>query len=229
MKTFAERLASTRARIAASAHRHGRDPESIGIVAVSKRQPVDAIRSAVAAGHTIFGENYLQEAVEKITALAHGPQLSWHFIGPVQSNKCRAVAEHFDWVHSLDREKIARRLSGQRPPQLSPLNVCIQVNTSAEASKAGLEPAAVPELAAALSCLPGIRLRGLMTLPAPETDFERQRLPFRRLHALAEQLKDSGLALDTLSMGTSADFEAAIAEGATLIRIGTELFGPRPT
>lgn len=228
MKTFAEHLARLQDRIKITADRYGRNPGTIGIVAVSKRQSVSAIRTAAAAGQTVFGENYLQEALDKIAALAPEPGLSWHFIGPVQSNKSRAIAEHFDWLHSLDRERIARRLSDQRPPGLLPLNVCIQVNTSAETTKAGVEPEAVTTLAAALSGLPGIRLRGLMTLPAPESDFERQRLPFRRLRMLLEELNQSGHLLDTLSMGTSADLEAAIAEGATLIRVGTDLFGPRP-
>lgn len=228
MKTFADRLARLQERILNAAHQYGRDPADIGIIAVSKRQSADAIRAATAAGHRAFGENYLQEALDKIAALAAESGLSWHFIGPVQSNKSRALAEHFDWLHSLDREKIAHRLSEQRPPALAPLNVCIQVNTSAEPSKAGVEPEALPALATVLSGLPGIRLRGLMTLPAPESDFERQRLPFRRLRQMLEELNQTGLSLDTLSMGTSADFEAAIAEGATLIRIGTDLFGPRP-
>jgi PLP dependent protein len=228
VKTIAERLARLHDHIAVTARRYGRDPAGVGIVAVSKRQPADVIRTAAAAGHTDFGENYVQEALDKIDDLASETGLSWHFIGPIQSNKTRPVAEHFAWVHSLERDKTAHRLSEQRPPQLPPLNVCIQVNLSGETSKAGVIPQALPALAATLSELPRLRLRGLMTLPAPETDFERQRVPFRQLRALLDELNLAGHALDTLSMGTSADFEAAIAEGATLVRIGTGLFGPRP-
>jgi PLP dependent protein len=227
VKTIPERLTWLNNRITEIARRHDRNPADISIIAVSKRQSVNAIRAAAAAGQTEFGENYVQEALNKIVTLQSVHGLTWHFIGPVQSNKTRMIATHFTWVHSLDREKTARRLGEHRPPELPPLNVCIQVNISGESSKAGVAPKAVEDLATALKAMPGLRLRGLMALPAPETDFKRQRTSFRQLRDLLKSLNLAGHELDTLSMGTSADFEAAIAEGATLIRIGTDLFGPR--
>jgi len=175
-----------------------------------------------------FGENYLQEALQKIEALAD-LDLEWHFIGPIQSNKTRAIAEHFDWVHSVDRLKIARRLNEQRPAALAPLNVCLQLNVSAEQSKSGAEPAQLAALAAEVAALPRLRLRGLMAIPAATEDVARQRAAFRCMGEAQAQLQAAGLELDTLSMGMSGDLEAAIAEGATLVRIGTALFGPRPT
>jgi hypothetical protein len=201
----------------------------VHLLAVSKTQPAEAVRAAFDAGQRAFGENYVQEALAKIAALADlRAQLQWHLIGPLQSNKTRVVAEAFDWVQSVDRLKIAQRLSEQRPPGLPPLNICLQVNISGEASKSGVLPAELPALAEAVAALPRLRLRGLMAIPEPEEDFERQRAPHRALRELLEALNAQGLALDTLSMGMSADVEAAIAEGATLVRVGTALFGARP-
>ena len=204
----------------------GRDPESVRLLAVSKKQPLDAIREAAAAGQRDFGENFVQEGVEKIEALAN-VDLTWHFIGHLQSNKTRVVAEYFDWVHTIDKQKTARRLSDQRPAHLPPLNVCIQVNVDEEASKSGLAPDAVPELAAACAELPNLELRGLMCLPAIREGFEAQRAPFRVLRELSEKLRTQGIDADTLSMGMTADYRAAIFEGATIVRIGTALFGER--
>ncbi|NND66252.1 MAG: YggS family pyridoxal phosphate-dependent enzyme [Halioglobus sp.] len=199
------------------------------VLAVSKTKPAEDIRAAHAAGLSHFGENYLQEALAKIEALSD-LELTWHFIGPLQSNKTRAVAEHFDWVHTVDREKIARRLSQQRPPHLAPLNVCLQVNISGESTKSGVSLGELPDLAARVSDLPGIALRGLMTIPAPAgegQDEEARRRPFRALREAFEALQAGCPEMDTLSMGMSADLEAAIAEGATIVRIGTALFGER--
>jgi pyridoxal phosphate enzyme (YggS family) len=221
------RLAAVRDRIAAAEHRFGRLPGSVELLAVSKTKPASVIREAYLLGQKAFGENYLQEALQKMAELAE-LELEWHFIGPVQSNKTRAIAEHFQWVHSVDRLKVARRLSSQRPEALPPLNVCIEVNVSGEPTKSGLELDALPELAAEVAQLPRLRLRGLMAIPAPCEDFEAQRLPYRRLGNALKALAESGLGLDTLSMGMTADMEAAIAEGATLVRIGTAVFGPRP-
>jgi len=203
-----------------------RDPESVRLLAVSKKQPLEKILEAVAGGQRDFGENFVQEGVDKIEALAE-KGLTWHFIGHLQSNKTRIVAEYFDWVHTIDRLKVARRLSEQRPAERPPLNICLQVNVDNEASKSGLRIDQVAGLAAACRDLPGIRLRGLMCLPAIRDDFESQREPFRRLRELADALRADGLPLDTLSMGMSGDFRAAIFEGATLVRIGTALFGER--
>ena len=224
---IATRLAEVHARIRRAEHDYGREPGSVALLAVSKRQPVAAIRAALAAGQQAFGENYLQEAEGKRAELQDSA-IEWHFIGALQSNKTRAAAEGFDWVHGIDRLKIARRLSEQRPTALAPLQCCIQVNVSGEASKAGVSPAALPELAHAIAELPRIRLRGLMTLPEAVPDFASQRAAFRQLRMLQASLIDEGLALDTLSMGMSNDLEAAIAEGATLVRLGTAVFGPRP-
>lgn len=223
MSGIAENIATVRQRISDAAHRFGRDPAQIGLLAVSKTKPAEQVREAHAAGLRDFGENYLQEALDKQQALAD-LALVWHFIGPIQSNKTRPIAEHFDWVHSVDRLKIAERLSAQRPAHLSPLNVCLQVNVSGEASKSGCTPEQLPELAQAVSRLPHLRLRGLMAIPEPVDDPLRQREPFARLRELCDSL---GLELDTLSMGMSHDLEAAIAEGATWVRIGTALFGAR--
>jgi pyridoxal phosphate enzyme (YggS family) len=202
--------------------------QSVTLLAVSKTMPAEAVREAHAAGQRAFGENYVQEGVETISALADlRAELQWHLIGPLQSNKTRVVAESFDWVHSVDRLKVAERLSAQRPAHLPPLQVCLQVNVSGEASKSGVAPAEVAALAAAVARLPGLRLRGLMSIPEPAADFEAQRPPHRALHALLQDLRRQGLQLDTLSMGMSADLEAAVAEGATLVRIGTAIFGGR--
>jgi pyridoxal phosphate enzyme (YggS family) len=212
--------------MAQAAQQAGRKLEEVLLLAVSKTQPPEAIREAFQAGLHDFAENYLQEALDKqpqLTDLA----LSWHFIGPIQSNKTRPIAENFDWVHSVDRLKIAQRLSEARPSHLPPLNICLQVNVSGEISKSGCLSAEVPELARAASQLPRLRLRGLMAIPAQAVDIEQQRAPFRQLRQLLESLNQQGLALDTLSMGMSEDFPAAIAEGATIVRIGTAIFGPR--
>jgi pyridoxal phosphate enzyme (YggS family) len=204
----------------------GRRPESVRLLAVSKKQALAAIREAAAAGQRDFGENFVQEGVEKIEALAD-KGLTWHFIGHLQSNKTRIVAEYFDWVHTIDKLKTARRLSDQRPEDRPPLNVCIQVNVDDEASKSGVSPRAVPELATACIELPNVRLRGLMCLPAMRATFAEQRLPFAALRALAQDLEQQGIETDTLSMGMTADYRAAIFEGATIVRIGTALFGER--
>jgi len=224
----AERLARTRSRIDDAARRFGRDPQSITLLAVSKTQPAMRLREAWQAGQRCFGESYLQEALSKLRALEDLPA-QWHFIGPIQGNKTKAIAENFDWVHSIDRLKIARRLNDQRPAGRAPLQVCLQVNISGEPSKSGATREQLGELAAGIQRLPALRLRGLMTLPAPSGDFEAQRRPFRELRDALEALNRRGLALDTLSMGMSGDLEAAIAEGATVVRVGTGIFGPRRT
>lgn len=223
MSTIANNIAKVAARIREAAQAAGRDPDTVGLLAVSKTQPAEAIREANGAGLSDFGENYLQEALEKQADLAD-LALTWHFIGPIQSNKTRAIAEHFDWVHSVDRLKIAQRLSEQRPTELPPLNVCLQVNVSGEASKSGCAPQDVAELARAIATLPNLRLRGLMAIPEPTDDRAEQHAAFARLRQLQQAL---ALELDTLSMGMSQDLEAAIAEGATWVRIGTALFGAR--
>ncbi|TDY04146.1 YggS family pyridoxal phosphate-dependent enzyme [Thiohalophilus thiocyanatoxydans] len=226
MNSIAQRLESVREHITHAEKQAGRPPGSVQLLAVSKTRPAEDLRAALGAGQTRFGESYLQDARPKITALADAP-IEWHFIGPIQSNKTREIAEHFAWVHSVERLKIARRLSEQRPPELPPLNVCLQINTSGEASKAGASPAEALTLARSIAELPRLRLRGLMTLPAPAGDFEQQRVPFRQLRQLFDQLNAEGLALDTLSMGMTDDLEAAIAEGSTIVRIGTAVFGAR--
>ena len=204
----------------------GRDPSDVRLLAVSKKQPLEKIREAAAAGQRAFGENFVQEGVEKIEALSD-LDLTWHFIGHLQSNKTRVVAEYFDWVHTIDKLKTARRLSDQRPSGLPPLNICIQVNVDDEASKSGVAPEALPALAAACAELPSLRLRGLMCLPAMRSDFDHQRVPFAALRRLAEELRRDGIETDTLSMGMTADYRAAVLEGATIVRIGTALFGER--
>jgi len=196
------------------------------VLAVSKTRPAEDIREAHAAGLSHFGENYLQEALGKIETLSD-LDLTWHFIGPLQSNKTRAVAEHFDWVHTVDREKIARRLSEQRPPGMAPLNICLQVNISGEETKSGVTLEELPGLAGRVRDLPGLTLRGLMAIPAPAQTEEEQRRPFRALREAFVTLKATCPDIDTLSMGMSADLEAAIGEGATIVRVGTALFGPR--
>lgn len=226
MSEVARAVREVRERVAELARRHDRAPEDIALLAVSKTKPASMVRAAWQAGQHAFGENQLQDASAKLDALAD-LDLEWHFIGALQSNKTRPVAERFDWVHSVDRAKIARRLSAQRPADRPPLQVCIQVNTSGEASKAGVAPEAAAQLAHEIAGLPGLRLRGLMTIPAPAGDLDAQRVPFRRLAELRGALVAEGLELDTLSMGMSADMEAAIAEGATIVRIGTAIFGAR--
>ena len=223
MSTIAENIAKVGERIRAAAQASGRDLDHIGLLAVSKTKPAAAVREAYAAGIRDFGENYLQEALEKQAELSELP-LIWHFIGPIQSNKTKPIAEHFAWVHSVDRLKIAQRLSEQRPSHLPPLNICLQVNVSAEDSKSGCAPAELAALALAVSQLPNLRLRGLMAIPEPTDDVAAQRAAFARLRELRDGLP---LPLDTLSMGMSHDLDAAIAEGATWVRIGTALFGAR--
>ena len=223
MSTIAGNIALVEARIRDAALAVQRDVTSVHLLAVSKTKPAAALREAYAAGLRDFGENYLQEARAKQVELADLP-LSWHFIGPIQSNKTRDIAEHFDWVHSVDRLKIAQRLSEQRPAELAPLNICIQVNVSGEASKSGCTPADLPALATAISALPRLKLRGLMAIPEPTEDRVEQDRAFATVRHLQESLN---LGLDTLSMGMSHDLESAIAQGATWVRIGTALFGAR--
>ncbi len=223
MSTIAKNIAKVRTRIREAAQACGRDPETVGLLAVSKTKPAAAVREAHACGQRDFGENYLQEALNKQAELSD-LALTWHFIGPIQSNKTRPIAEHFAWVHSVDRLKIAQRLSEQRPAHLPPLNICLQVNVSGEASKSGCAPEELPALALAVSQLPNLRLRGLMTIPEPTRDVAQQHAACARLRQLRDDLN---LGLDVLSMGMSDDLEAAIAEGATWVRIGTALFGAR--
>ncbi|MDN5398738.1 MAG: YggS family pyridoxal phosphate-dependent enzyme [Pseudomonas sp.] len=223
MSTIADNIGLVSQRIRAAADAVQRDASSIHLLAVSKTKPAQAVREAYAAGLGDFGENYLQEALGKQADLTDLP-LSWHFIGPIQSNKTRAIAEHFAWVHSVDRLKIAQRLSEQRPADLPPLNICIQVNVSGEASKSGCTPADLPALATAISALPRLKLRGLMAIPEPTEDRAEQDAAFATVRDLQASLN---LALDTLSMGMSHDLESAIAQGATWVRIGTALFGAR--
>ncbi|WP_420838120.1 YggS family pyridoxal phosphate-dependent enzyme [Alloalcanivorax marinus] len=219
-------LTSIRARIQAACAAAGRDPEAVTLLAVSKTRGADEIAALADQGQRHFGENYLQEALDKMPALA-GRDLVWHFIGPLQSNKTRDVAARFDWVHSVDRAKVARRLNDQRPAGLPPLNVCLQVNVDDEESKSGLPLAEVPALAAAFQEWPRLRLRGLMAIPRADAE-DGNRSAFRRLAMTLSHLRNTMPALDTLSMGMSADYPVAIEEGATLVRIGTALFGPRP-
>ncbi|AKZ62256.1 alanine racemase [Herbaspirillum hiltneri N3] len=232
MSSIAKQLQVVNARIAAAAQAAGRNPQDIQLLAVSKFFDAASVLEAVRAGQAAFGENYVQEALDKIAALklaAPEARVAWHFIGPIQSNKTRQIAENFDWVHSVDREKIARRLAEQRPPALPPLNICLQVNISAEDSKSGLSPDELLPVARAVAAMPGLRLRGLMAIPAPTEVAVEQRAAFRRLRELAALLADGGIACDTLSMGMSADMDAAIAEGATIVRVGTAIFGQRQT
>ena len=223
MATISDNLQVVRERIARAARAAGRDPVSVTLLAVSKGQPVARIEQARAAGHQVFGENYVQEALEKMDAL---PGLEWHLIGPLQSNKTRLAAERFAWVHTLEREKVARRLSAQRPAGLPPLNVLIQVNVSGEATKSGVALEAIAALARVVAPLPRLRLRGLMAVPEPTAEVALHRKRFRTVKAAFENLKDE-FGLDTLSMGMSDDMESAIAEGATLVRIGSAIFGER--
>ncbi|SDV10320.1 YggS family pyridoxal phosphate-dependent enzyme [Pseudomonas mucidolens] len=223
MSTIADNIGLVNDRIRTAAQAVQRDETSVHLLAVSKTKPAQAVREAHAAGLRDFGENYLQEALGKQAELTDLP-LSWHFIGPIQSNKTRAIAENFAWVHSVDRLKIAQRLSEQRPADLAPLNICIQVNVSGEASKSGCTPADLPALAEAINRLPRLKLRGLMAIPEPTDDRAEQDAAFAKVRDLQESLN---LKLDTLSMGMSHDLESAIAQGATWVRIGTALFGAR--
>ena len=226
---IADKLHQVHARIARACAQAGRAVESVTLLSVSKTFGPEAVREAVAAGERRFGENYVQEGVDKIAQLSDlRERIEWHLIGPLQSNKTRVVAEQFDWVHSVDRLKIAQRLSEQRPAHLPPLQLCLQVNISFEPSKRGLRPADVADVAHAVAALPRVTLRGLMAIPEPAADFDAQRAPYRALRELMRTLQAGGLALDTLSIGMSADLEAAVAEGATLVRIGSAVFGTRP-
>lgn len=226
MQNMEKNLDRVHARIDAAARAFGRDPNSIRLLAVSKKKPAADIRLAYRLGQRDFGENYLQEAQQKMQEL-RDLDICWHFIGAIQSNKTRAIAEAFDWAHCIDRAKIAGRLSEQRPAGRQPLNVCIQVNLDHEDSKAGIGPGEVAALAAEIDALPGIRLRGLMTIPAPRETLEEQREPFARLAQMLQALRQQGIDCDTLSMGMTQDLEAAVAEGSTLLRIGTAIFGER--
>ena len=227
MTTIASNLQAVRERIATACTSAGRSVEDVTLLAVSKTFGPGAVREAHAAGQVAFGENYVQEALQKMADLADLP-LRWHCIGPLQSNKTRPVAEHFDWVHTVDRLKIAERLAAQRPPERPPLNVCIQVNVDGGPTKAGVAPAEALALARAVAALPGLRLRGIMTIPEPAADFVAARALHAGARAVFDQLNAAGLALDTLSMGMSADLEAAVAEGSTLVRVGSAIFGGRP-
>lgn len=230
MGSIGSNLQGVKRRIAEAANGAGRNAESVTLLAVSKTFPAEAVREAHAAGQRAFGENYVQEALAKIESLADlRREIEWHLIGPLQSNKTRPVAENFDWVHSVDRLKIAERLAEQRPPALPPLQLTLQVNISGEDTKSGVVPAEVPALARAVAALPAgrVRLRGLMAIPEPQGDFAAQRMPHRQLRELLAALNAQGLALDTLSMGMSADLEAAVAEGATVVRVGSAIFGQR--
>ena len=228
MASIASKLQQVRRRIDDACTRAQRPVQSVTLLAVSKTFGVDAVREAHAAGQHAFGENYVQEALAKMGALADlRGSIQWHLIGPLQSNKTREVAEAFDWVHTIDRLKVAERLSAQRPAHLPPLQLCLQVNLSGEASKSGVAPREVAALARAVAALPMLRLRGLMSIPAPLEGVDAQRVPHRQLRELLLVLQSQGLALDTLSMGMSADLEAAIAEGATIVRVGSAIFGTR--
>jgi PLP dependent protein len=228
MATIEANIQQVRARIARACVAAQRPVQSVTLLCVSKTFGPDAVRAGFGCGERRFGENYVQEGVDKIAALADlRPDIEWHLIGPLQSNKTRVVAEQFDWVHSVDRLKIAQRLSEQRPASLPPLQLCLQVNISGEASKSGLAPDAVIEVAREVARLPRVSLRGLMAIPEPAADAAAQRAPHAALRALLETLRHAGLGVDTLSMGMSADLEAAIAEGASLVRIGTAIFGSR--
>lgn len=230
MNQIEQNLQDVKQKIADAAIQCGRAPETVTLLAVSKTKPATAIEAAMAAGQRAFGENYVQEGVDKIRHFRDAQPdtaLEWHFIGPLQSNKSRLVAEHFDWCHTVDRLKIAQRLSEQRPAALPPLNVLLQVNISAEASKSGIDPTALPALAAAVAALPNLTLRGLMAIPAPENDYPRQLSVFQQMNDLFQQLKLHYPQVDTLSMGMTDDMSAAIAAGSTLVRIGTAIFGAR--
>ena len=226
MPTITERLSAVKEQIHKTAVQFGRSAEDVILLAVSKTKPAEAIAEAYEAGQRDFGENYLQEAIDKIDRL-QPLDICWHFIGPIQSNKTRPIAEHFDWVHSIDRLKLARRINDQRPESLPPINVCLQVNISEEASKSGVSPAELDDLARDVAQLPNLHLRGLMSIPAATNDPSQQRASFAKLREAMESLNRQGHALDTLSMGMSGDLNSAIAEGSTMVRIGTAIFGSR--
>ncbi|MFC3461054.1 YggS family pyridoxal phosphate-dependent enzyme [Massilia haematophila] len=230
MSTIADNLQAVEATIAAAVQQAGRARSMVQLLAVSKTFPAEAVLEAIAAGQRAFGENYLQEGVEKIAAVARAQPdaaVEWHFIGPIQSNKTRPIATNFAWVHTVERLKIAQRLSEQRPPELGPLNICLQVNISGEATKSGATPNELPELARAVAQLPNLRLRGLMAIPEPQADPALQRAAFAQLRQLGEALRADGILVDTLSMGMSGDMTAAILEGATIVRVGSAIFGTR--
>ena len=232
MSPIPQNLQAITATIVAAAQESGRAPDTVQLLAVSKTFGPEAVLEAVQAGQRAFGENYLQEALDKIAALSAQPEvaatpLEWHFIGPIQSNKTRPIAEHFDWVHTVEREKVAQRLSEQRPAGMAPLQICLQVTIRGEASKSGAAPEEVAALAHKVAALPNLTLRGLMAIPDPAVELDQQRAAFARLRQLYEQLRADGLALDTLSMGMSADMRAAIFEGATIVRVGSAIFGAR--
>jgi pyridoxal phosphate enzyme (YggS family) len=226
MTTISANLQAVLSRIEVAARNFGRAPGAVALLAVSKTWPASFVREAAAAGQRAFGENYVREGVAKVRELGDS-DFEWHFIGPLQSNKTRQVAETFHWVHSVDRLRIAERLSEQRPSTLPPLQVCLPVHSRGEETQSGVAPDDVSALARRVACLPRIVLRGLMAIPAPAADFAGQRAPFARLRQLFERLRGEGFALDTLSMGMSDDLEAAIAEGATQVRVGTAIFGTR--
>lgn len=228
--SIAENIIKVNQRIATAAEIAQRSPATIQLLAVSKTFGADAVMEAIAAGQYAFGENYVQEAVDKINVIAEQVKdipIQWHFIGPIQSNKTKLIATHFDWVHSIEREKIAHRLSEQRPADLAPLNVCIEVNVSGEESKSGVAPNGVLELARVITALPHLRLRGLMAIPEPTNDHQQQHAAFAQMYQLFDTLKKEGFDIDTLSMGMSADLEVAVEEGATIVRIGSAIFGHR--
>jgi pyridoxal phosphate enzyme (YggS family) len=230
MSTIAGNLQAVEATIQVACDAAGRPRSTVQLLAVSKTFPAEAVLEAAACGQRAFGENYLQEGLDKIAAVAKAlpdTRLEWHFIGPIQSNKTRPIAASFDWVHTVERLKIAQRLSEQRPPDLGPLNICLQVNISGEASKSGVTAGELPELARAVAALPNLRLRGLMAIPEPQEDPELQRVPFARLRELAQDIVKAGIHLDTLSMGMSGDMRAAVLEGATIVRVGSAIFGAR--
>ena len=224
--TIAQNIKMIRAQIIAAEKKYSRPPGSVQLLAVSKTRPIEDVEAALAESQIHFGENHLQDALPKIEAIDTS-NIDWHFIGPIQSNKTRQIAENFNWVHGIERLKIAQRLSEQRPLELKPLNVCIQVNCSGESSKSGVTVEETLSLAKKVNDLPNLHLRGLMTIPASSNDFEQQRQPFRILRELKDEICESGIELDTLSMGMSNDMEAAIAEGSTMVRIGTAIFGQR--
>jgi pyridoxal phosphate enzyme (YggS family) len=230
MSTIAGNLQAVEATIQVACDAASRARSTVQLLAVSKTFPAEAVLEAAACGQRAFGENYLQEGIDKIAAVAKAlpdTRLEWHFIGPIQSNKTRPIATHFDWVHTVERLKIAQRLSEQRPPELGLLNICLQVNISGEASKSGVTPDELPALAQAVAALPNLRLRGLMAIPEPQENPELQRVPFARLRELAQGIVKAGIHLDTLSMGMSSDMRAAVLEGATIVRVGSAIFGAR--
>ncbi len=226
MKNIADRLNSVLERIRTLESRYQRPADSVQLIAVSKTRPADQIEQALLAGQSAFAENYLQEALVKIEQLQQKP-VEWHFIGPVQSNKTTTISQHFHWCHSVDRLKIAQRLDASRPADADPLNICVQVNISQEQSKSGITVDETRSLCEKISELPRLKLRGLMCMPKPSASLEEQRQPFRQLFQLQQSIVDSGMAMDTMSIGTTQDLEAAIAEGATMVRIGTAIFGER--